>query len=45
VKDEATFVDPHRYPAGIRDVLVNGRLVVESGAHTGARPGRGLRRG
>ena len=45
VKDEATFVDPHRYPAGIRDVLVNGTLVVEAGAHTGARPGRGLRRG
>ncbi len=45
VKDEATFVDPHRYPAGIRHVLVNGTLVVEAGAHTGARPGRGLRRG
>ena len=45
VKDEATFVDPHRYPAGIRDVVVNGTLVVEAGAHTGARPGRGLRRG
>jgi N-acyl-D-amino-acid deacylase len=44
VKDEATFVDPHRYPAGIRHVLVNGTLVVEGGAHTGARPGRGLRR-
>jgi len=45
VKDEATFADPHRYPAGIRHVLVNGTLVVEAGAHTGARPGRGLRRG
>ena len=45
VKDEATFLDPHRYPAGIRDVIVNGTLVVQAGAHTGARPGRGLRRG
>lgn len=45
VKDEATFVDPHRYPVGIRDVIVNGVPVVEAGAHTGARPGRGLRRG
>lgn len=45
VKDEATFDDPHRYPSGIRHVLVNGALVVEAGAHTGARPGRGLRRG
>jgi N-acyl-D-amino-acid deacylase len=45
VKDEATFADPHRYPTGIRHVLVNGTPVVEAGAHTGARPGRGLRRG
>ena len=45
VKDEATFADPHRYPTGIRHVLVNGTLVVEAGTHTGARPGRGLRRG
>ena len=44
VKDEATFEDPHRYPVGIPYVLVNGVLVVERGAHTGARPGRVLRR-
>jgi N-acyl-D-amino-acid deacylase len=44
VKDEATFDDPHRYPAGIAHVLVNGVFVVESGRHTGARPGRVLRR-
>ncbi len=43
VKDEATFADPHRYPAGIRHVFVNGTLVVDAGAHTGARPGRVLR--
>ena len=40
VKDEATFDDPHRFPAGVRHVLVNGEPVVEGGAHTGRRPGR-----
>jgi N-acyl-D-amino-acid deacylase len=44
VKDAATFDDPQRYPSGIPWVLVNGVVVVESGAHTGARPGRVLRR-
>jgi N-acyl-D-amino-acid deacylase len=44
VKDEATFTDPHRYPGGIRHVLVNGAVVVESDRLTDARPGRALRR-
>ncbi len=44
VRDTATFDDPHRYPEGIVHVLVNGVPVVERGAHTGARPGRVLRR-
>ncbi len=44
VKDEATFEEPHRYPVGIPYVLVNGAVVVDGGAHTGARPGRVLRR-
>jgi N-acyl-D-amino-acid deacylase len=44
VRDTATFDDPHRYPEGIPWVLVNGVAVVERGAHTGARPGRVLRR-
>ena len=44
VRDTATFDDPHRYPEGIVHVLVNGVPVVERGAHTGARPGRTLRR-
>lgn len=44
VRDTASFDDPHRYPTGIVHVLVNGVAVVERGAHTGARPGRALRR-
>ena len=44
VEDAATFEDPHRYPVGIPHVLVNGVSVIQGGAHTGARPGRALRR-
>ena len=44
IKDRATFENPHQYAAGIVHVLVNGIPVVEDGAHTGARPGRMLRR-
>ena len=45
VIDNATFDDPHRYPDGMPHVLVNGEPVILNGAHTGARPGRVLRRG
>jgi N-acyl-D-amino-acid deacylase len=44
VTDPATFTDPHRYAVGIPHVLVNGVAVVQAGEHTGARPGRALRR-
>src|SRR5262249_1330951 len=39
VIDRATFEDPHRYPAGIEYVVVNGAVVIERGRHTAARPG------
>jgi N-acyl-D-amino-acid deacylase len=45
VRDEATFADPHRTSKGIEHVFVNGTAVVSGGAHTGARPGRALRKG
>jgi len=45
-RDQATYADPHRYPTGARtSVIVNGTLVVENAAHTGATPGMVLRRG
>jgi N-acyl-D-amino-acid deacylase len=43
--DRATYADPHQYPTGTRTtVIVNGTLVVENAEHTGATPGRVLRR-
>ena len=44
VNDEATFVYPHRYAAGIPYVLVNGVPVIDQGEHTGELPGRALRK-
>jgi N-acyl-D-amino-acid deacylase len=44
-KDRATYAEPHRYPSGPRTlVLVNGAPVVENAMHTGALPGKVLRR-
>ncbi len=40
VTDRATFETPHRYPAGIRYVVVNGDVTVEDERHTGALSGR-----
>ncbi len=43
VEAKATFEQPKQYPAGIDYVLVNGKLVVDNGSHTGALPGRAIR--
>jgi N-acyl-D-amino-acid deacylase len=43
VADRATFEDPHQYSTGIEHVIVNGSVVLGSGAMTGALPGRALR--
>jgi N-acyl-D-amino-acid deacylase len=45
IADVATYEEPRQHPPGIHTVWVNGTAVVQGGAHTGARPGRALRRG
>jgi N-acyl-D-amino-acid deacylase len=45
VRSNATYEEPKRFPDGIDHVIVNGRLVVQDGTHTGAKPGRALRHG
>jgi N-acyl-D-amino-acid deacylase len=43
--DRSTYADPHQFPSGLRTtVIVNGTLVVENATHTGALPGKVLRR-
>jgi N-acyl-D-amino-acid deacylase len=37
--DNATYEKPHQYATGVDYVLVNGKLVLDGGKHTGARPG------
>lgn len=44
VASNATYDEPRRYPSGIDHVIVNGTLVIERGEHTGALPGRVIRR-
>ncbi|HEY3685063.1 MAG TPA: D-aminoacylase [Streptosporangiaceae bacterium] len=43
IADEADFPHPLRPPAGMRLVVVDGKVVVRDGADTGARPGTVLR--
>ncbi len=43
VIDKATYEKPFQYSEGIVNVIVNGKLVLEQGKHTGERPGRTLR--
>lgn len=45
VKTRATKSNPKVYPEGIPYVIVNGKVVIDNGRHTGVFPGRALRRG
>lgn len=45
VKAPATRAQPKQFPVGIDQVIVNGKLVVDNGKHTGVLAGRALRRG
>ncbi|MCH8245062.1 MAG: D-aminoacylase [Bacteroidetes bacterium] len=42
--DHATFDDPHQLATGMIHVWVNGQIVLENGVHTGATPGRFVKR-
>jgi N-acyl-D-amino-acid deacylase len=44
VIDKSTYTSPFHYGEGIEYVIVNGQVVLEKGKHTGARPGKALRR-
>lgn len=44
IADHATYTQPHAYATGVVDVLVNGAFVLRDGEHTGATPGRFIRR-
>ena len=44
IADRATYDEPHQFASGVSTVIVNGAVVVDGGEHTGALPGRVLRR-
>ena len=43
VSGTATYAKPKQYPLGMEYVLVNGKMVVEKGKHTGATPGEPIK--
>jgi N-acyl-D-amino-acid deacylase len=44
IQDHATFEKPIQYATGVSEVWVNGVAVIRDGDHTGAKPGRVVRR-
>ncbi len=42
IKDLATYLKPHQFPAGIHIVMVNGQIVVQNRKMTDALPGKAL---
>ena len=44
VRAPATRTNPKQFPIGIEYVIVNGTVVIDGGRHTGALPGRAIRR-
>jgi N-acyl-D-amino-acid deacylase len=43
IRDTSTWENPRSYPEGIDKVIVNGSLVIDRNAHTGALDGKALR--
>ena len=44
IADRATFEKPHQFAVGMKHVFVNGGHVLKDGEHTGAKPGRVVKR-
>ncbi len=44
IQDHATFDNPKQFASGVSQVFVNGVQVIKDGEHTGAKPGRVVRR-
>jgi len=44
IRDNATYLDPHRYATGIQYLTVNGVVSIADGEATGDRGGRANRR-
>lgn len=42
IADKATFADPFQYSVGVQYVVINGKLVLNDGEHTGVFPGRAI---
>jgi N-acyl-D-amino-acid deacylase len=45
IQDHATFDKPRQLSTGVSEVFVNGVEVIHNGEHTGAKPGRVVKRG
>ncbi len=43
IRDRATFTNPHQFPVGIRNVIVNGEIVVDKTSQLDVFPGKVLR--
>lgn len=43
--DHSSFDKPHQYSSGIQYVLVNGKVVLSEGKHTGVRSGANIKKG
>ena len=39
IRDKATFFEPHQHSEGVEHVFINGKVVVDAGTLTHARPG------
>jgi N-acyl-D-amino-acid deacylase len=44
IQDHATFENPRQLSTGVSEVFVNGTEVIHNGRHTGAKPGRVVKR-